>query len=203
MAINSHTDLTERKCWACAADLRPGQLICTECNQWQTKRRFFAFSNSILTLLVALIAVIGAVIPPLYVSYRSSFPTYKASVTGFIQASGEKSPEVGASIKLFATSDGSKNFSLPETIECQLSFEKDGETKDRSFRFDLGSNPLVGRGETITYYSPFPGFRPERPFDLISCEIAGRTPNGYQYLSQFSVHYPDIGATTGIPAFSL
>ncbi|MEP3049404.1 MAG: hypothetical protein ABJL55_16270 [Roseibium sp.] len=45
------------ECWACGASIKPRQKFCTECKHWQTARRHFSFSQSVLALLVALAAL--------------------------------------------------------------------------------------------------------------------------------------------------
>ena len=49
-----------KHCWACGSFLKVNQKFCTECNHWQTWRRHLTFSTTILSLLVALIAVTPA-----------------------------------------------------------------------------------------------------------------------------------------------
>ncbi len=50
-------------CWACMSQLEDQQKFCTECSHWQNWRHYLKFSTSVLSLLVALIAVAGVFLP--------------------------------------------------------------------------------------------------------------------------------------------
>ncbi|MEM9128421.1 MAG: hypothetical protein AAGA97_01710, partial [Pseudomonadota bacterium] len=51
------SDTNKKKCWACQADLDAKQVFCLKCEKWQDFRRHFSFSTTVLSLIVAIIAV--------------------------------------------------------------------------------------------------------------------------------------------------
>ncbi|MCP4408657.1 MAG: hypothetical protein GY807_13000 [Gammaproteobacteria bacterium] len=61
-------------CWACRKPLGDGQVKCLECSSWQNWRRYMVFSASILSLLIALISVSGALGPSLLEAFRGKSP---------------------------------------------------------------------------------------------------------------------------------
>jgi len=54
---------SEKRCWACDTSLRPNQKLCLECKSWQGIRSYLNVSSTLLSLLIALISVIGLVTP--------------------------------------------------------------------------------------------------------------------------------------------
>ncbi|MEO9515611.1 MAG: hypothetical protein ABJH45_07080 [Paracoccaceae bacterium] len=57
---NAQSNTAVPTCWACGTGLKERQRYCTNCSNWQGKfRRKLNLSNTVLSLLVALIAVIG------------------------------------------------------------------------------------------------------------------------------------------------
>ena len=54
---------TDRTCRLCAASMRPGAVKCTDCNAFNGWRRFFPASEVVLSLLIALFAVLSAAEP--------------------------------------------------------------------------------------------------------------------------------------------
>ena len=56
-------EIRSKKCWACSAELRETQQYCTECKSWQNYRKHLNLSSSILSLLIALISVLGVLGP--------------------------------------------------------------------------------------------------------------------------------------------
>lgn len=53
-------------CKLCRHPIPNGAKICSTCNSYQDWRRLIPFSTTVLALLIALISVLGIVIPPLY-----------------------------------------------------------------------------------------------------------------------------------------
>lgn len=50
-------------CWACLAELKSGQKICASCGNWQNSQKYIGFSNTTLSLLIALFSVISITVP--------------------------------------------------------------------------------------------------------------------------------------------
>ncbi|MEM7301610.1 MAG: hypothetical protein AAF468_11055 [Pseudomonadota bacterium] len=69
------------QCWACNTSLSKNQKICLECNSWQNFRKYINVSNTTLSLLIALISVLGAVGPK--VSELFTKPEMTISLTKF------------------------------------------------------------------------------------------------------------------------
>jgi hypothetical protein len=62
-APKSESPQTVVRCVICCEQLQPGAKLCTRCNRYQDWRRFFGISSTVLTLLVALFAVLSSAVP--------------------------------------------------------------------------------------------------------------------------------------------
>jgi predicted nucleic acid-binding Zn ribbon protein len=55
--------MEESRCFLCRKPIPRGARICTECNTYQDWRKYFGFSSTVLSLLVALVSVLTVAIP--------------------------------------------------------------------------------------------------------------------------------------------
>ena len=78
-------DLPETRCWACSEVLKVGQRYCKECRHWQNWRAYTTVSSTILSLIIALLAVLGAVAPRIYDLFKQETAAYY--VAGKVEAS--------------------------------------------------------------------------------------------------------------------
>jgi hypothetical protein len=74
---------TERSCLFCATPLASGARVCRQCDRFQDWRRFFPFTSTVLSMLVALTSVLVVGLPPLLDSMREKraklIPTFQTS----------------------------------------------------------------------------------------------------------------------------
>ncbi|WP_224825396.1 hypothetical protein [Cognatishimia sp. MH4019] len=132
------------KCWACQSELAENQKFCCECEHWQNWRRYFGFSTTVLSLLVALISVLGVVTPILMdVINKIDVPV--------VEVSGSHSENYQAfSIQVENLSD--KPVVFPSLLRC---FEAD-PPEERSFAvyiYQASSSSFVRDGEgTVVDY---------------------------------------------------
>ena len=132
---------TDAKCWACREKMHKGQVFCTKCSNWQGWiRRKLNFSNALLSLFAAFLAVFGGAAFSVVEAIRG---TPEPSLYVF----GELSDDWR---QLDLTVENLNEFDriLPFLFECELFGAVAGE-HDRSMRFFNTSPTLVRRLKNI------------------------------------------------------
>jgi hypothetical protein len=69
------------KCIACKSEIEKGATLCSECGSYQNWRRHFTFTSTVLSLLVALISVIGLVAPIIYEKFHKPISSVNAGIS--------------------------------------------------------------------------------------------------------------------------
>ena len=81
MAIPKHKPITPRRaCFNCAETLPQAAKYCTHCSTYQDWRKYLPFSSTVLSLLVALLAVLGTTVPVIKTALESENPELRASL---------------------------------------------------------------------------------------------------------------------------
>lgn len=63
-------------CRACGAMLERGRRRCSDCSEWQSVRRFLPASQLTIALVISLISVISAAVPPVLAYYANRSQTF-------------------------------------------------------------------------------------------------------------------------------
>ncbi len=128
--------MSDVRCWACASTLEAqAAVFCSKCNHYQNWRRFLTFSTTSLSLLVALIAVTGAVAPAIAGLFETPAKLSVAIVDrGPIGTRRCTCPEVLFPVTLLITNRGDMvGAAVVKEIAFDVREHKDG--KHHEFRY--------------------------------------------------------------------
>lgn len=138
-------------CWACGNDVDESSIYCVKCEKWQNWRKWLDFSSLNLSLLIALVSVIGATIPPLVNALGSKEPEFLVT---FIDAKSRR-------FELVVLNKGEAPGALRNKVICNGVFSLNGNIVSFSEKF-------VQRGGSTTTDSKgiFPFIMPGDIFEV-------------------------------------
>jgi hypothetical protein len=115
----------ETTCWACKQAIPLGARVCTECSSWQNWRKWVNISTVNLSLVIALISVLGAVTPTLMSLFERDHFSLKLIYTGSVGK-----PE---QMQIYASNVGNKLAIHDSHMICIVLMPQDiiPETQDR------------------------------------------------------------------------
>ncbi len=110
-------------CWACNTALEEGQIFCLKCEKWQNYRKHFSLSTTVLSLLIALIAVSS----PILQKVASLYDPIKVQAS-FYSIGTERHPD--AALKV--VNQGKSTVIFTGTVFCdyQIRAEKIDDVTD-------------------------------------------------------------------------
>ncbi len=139
-------DVGEKICWACGCDLVPRQKYCVECGHWQNWRRYTVFSATILSLLIALLTVVGSLAPQFV--KLTHVKEMLVDLTGQVHFNGDGVLE----ISLLADNFGDYDVTFPEVFICR---KKSLENERFLFHSFDGSVIRINRERLVRYRLQF------------------------------------------------
>lgn len=123
---------TQPYCWACNEELVKRQQFCKACNHWQNWRHYTVFSSTILSLLVALITVLGFLGPQIFELFKDK--RVALNISGIYDYNyGEV-----LQLRLLAENWGDFSVKLPRRFNCDSK-----EFPGRVFKFSSADGGIV------------------------------------------------------------
>lgn len=143
-------------CWACRSHIEDGQILCNECKNWQGWRKYFNISTLTLSLLIALLSVLGTVGPTIKQMLFPGSPNLTVAgsyTTGLVKkGDGYFGDDL---LSLSVTNIGKQPGALRPALNCASI-----EVSDRTLAFDSISPTLVeaGKSSVVSYKQRFVDF---------------------------------------------
>lgn len=134
----------KKKCRYCASELNDGARKCLECESWQNLMRFVPASQLTLALLISLISVLSAVVPPALAHFANHSHTY-VRILGDEALPVEGSPFPEPTILLLVANNGKR----PSLVKsASISFEGINAAP-AELEIRENNKRLIGPGEQV------------------------------------------------------